>query len=210
MLLAQIPESITTRIAGKLKCNVGILSAEFELKGRSPANRVLRLEAVVHYLEESNVVGTVSMPDRWIRGAGRFHWARLGSPLENHIAVLGPQGDSFVVLVGSARHLLGDISPPSAGRVALSGDPEVIAHAERLLKEMATIAPQLEKGATSPATALPHAAAVERIAYHSTEQKMEFFAFVYEHGPHYGISAEGPYKTMSHSVFGSPLYVALT
>lgn len=210
MLLAQIPESITNRLAGKLKCNVGILSAELELKGRSPANRVLRLEAVLQYLEEANVVGTISMPDRWILGAGRFHWARLGAPLENYIAVLGPQDDSFVVLVGSARHLLGDISPPSAGRTALSGDPEVIAHAERLLKEMTTIVPRLEQGADPPATALPYAAAIERIAFHSTEQSMEFFAFVYEHGPYYSISPEGPYKTTTRSVFGSPLYVALT
>lgn len=210
MLLAQIPEPIAHRLAGKLSCNVGVLAAEFEIKGRSPANRVLRLEAVLHYLEEGNVVGTISMPDRWIHGDGRFQWARLGPPLEGNVAVFGLQGESFVALVGSARHLLGEISPPSAGKVALSGDPEVIAHAERLMKEMATIVPQLEHGTSPQTTALPHASAIERIAFHSTEQSMEFFAFVYEHGPYYGISDDGPYKTMSKSVFGSPLYVALT
>jgi hypothetical protein len=210
MLLAQIPESTTSRLAAKMKCDIGILSAELELRARSPANRVLRLEAVLQYLQESNVIGTISMPDRWVHGTGRFQWARLGPPLEGYVAVLGPQGDSFVVLVGSAHHLVGGISPPSAGKVALSGDPEVIAHAERLMHEMATIVPRLERGTDSQATALPHASAIERIAFHSTTQNMEFLAFVYEHGPYYGISPQGSYETMKRSVFGSPLYVALT
>jgi hypothetical protein len=210
MLLAQIPESITHRLAGKLSCHVGILAAEFEFKSRSPANRVLRLEAVLHYLCEGSVVGTISMPDRWIQGAGRFQWARLGAPLDGHVAVLGHQDGAFVALVGSGRHLVGEIGPPSSGKTALSGDPEVLAHTERLMKEMVAMMPQLEQGARPQGSALPHAAAVERIAFHSTEQSMEFFAFVYEHGPYYGISQDGPYETRQRAIFGSPLYVALT
>jgi hypothetical protein len=127
MLFGQIDQSIRRRIEAEIKVDLKIASATLR-KGESPTlTQMAKLKVVEKYIAENNRVGTIGEPGiEYFYGNMDMQWGLVSSRYRPHkdrtVFFRGRQDGNFVVLAGSAFHMLGN--PPSgrSGIIRCTGE----------------------------------------------------------------------------------------
>jgi len=118
MLFAQLPSAVVGRIVREYSIDAKVLKATRTEEMNPNTHLVRRLQAVVNYIVESENVGTVDDPKRYIRGTMpmimvpfEFDRDRWQDPDHAVVTFWGDTEQTTVLLGGSQKHLLGVIAP---------------------------------------------------------------------------------------------------
>lgn len=117
MLLGQLPDRERQKLAVELKVNLAVLSMKVTGTGTvGPIDhRVNRLEAVVRHLRATKDVGDFLSESSYISDTLDISYCTQG-PESSFVAFVGRRGSRYLMMGGSAKHLLGGASDlPSLG-----------------------------------------------------------------------------------------------
>jgi hypothetical protein len=228
-LYTQIPQSLAERISAELKLDLKVASLTLKSTDNPEPVRMSKLRVVERYIDSHNRVGTVEDPGpEYFRGALPMQWGWLaGSSTEWNndppvVIFRGRQGKIIVTLVGSRRHVLGEM-PPEAGP-AWSTLPNIMAVIGEHISELPeyrdfirdvrskVLLANSEEAAAVFDDPLIGLADITRLAYRSTEQSLEFLAVPLLHSDFDRLQSNQPLGSTElrdvHALLGSPLYVA--
>jgi hypothetical protein len=195
MLHAQIPGKRRDRIATELKLDLKLISLSLsELP--SEENRYSKLAVVTNYLESEGQVGTIDVPNAYLRAKVVMTWGQPQSATETDDTVYfaADTGPLLVLLAGSPKHLVGGTAP-SFDTPSGSLTPQILRSLRRFQRKDA--APDAE----SAAELVEHA-----VRWHvGADDTLEFLArrLLHDTGARSG--------RKSKPIFlGSPVWVSLT
>lgn len=129
LLYGQIPPRPLSRIAGELKIDLKVLSVSVSLS-QAEQTRYDRLKIVERYVRREYDVTAIENPGVWIEAQMNLRSAFHGGRQDGMLFMTGCEGDTLVVLIGSAYHLVADRSQPAVGE-SQSGLPALFALLER-------------------------------------------------------------------------------
>lgn len=201
-LFAQIPQQQVKRLVTKLTVDLKIVKAEISAR-ESQETLFSRLVVVERFLEEESVVGSVDQPQAYLSGSMSLHWITLDDERERRgeepvVFFSGETSETVVGLAGSASNVLGESNPAAIS--AGSQTPRII----RALQNAVGDAPETHDSSYKLLNLTSRVAAVAR--HKGTQHQMTFLAKRLGEGR---LSMEDGGREDSHTVLGTPLFVAL-
>jgi hypothetical protein len=204
MLFSQIPAKLLSRIVGELKLDLKVLSVSVRQR-ESEETLYGKLRVVETFVERELDVGSVAQSASWFRGEMPMRSGVWGGQPDGLAYFSGLQDGVLLALIGSAHHLLGQRSDPSAIRVSYSGLPVLVSMMAREEPD-APSAQRRDEIAQMPDD--DHV--IQEVfdfadALTGVRQPSEFLARRLLHGP-----VADPSGQVESVLLATPLYVALT
>lgn len=199
MLLAQIDPALTRKSTSEVSLNLKIFGAKRGMESSEGADRIVRLERVLRYLDAFGDLGSVDEPGQFFWGMLPMRWGPFNG---TSMVYFGGHTEHTVVgLGGSSKHVLGGPAQPVDQALTRSVMPS-------LLDGLATdpeigdlLAPGIEDDDVLRAVRLANE------GLRGPTQNVEFVAKRLLHGP-WPTPEPDQHEHMS-VLLGSPLYVAL-
>lgn len=199
MLLQQVDPGFARKRTTEVGVNLTFVSAKRAVEAGA-ADRLVRLQRLVHHLDDHYDVGTVDEPGQYFRGRMPMRWGPLPSGQKSLVYFGGSTERTIVGLGGASAHVWGTPAPtpaeqgqvfaPSTTPGLLAGlGPAVAAHGDEV-----------------PANALGLVHLANR-QMRGAEQDVEFLAKRLLHGSSPYPELDAHDRTMV--LLGSPLFVAL-
>lgn len=202
MLYGQIPSRLLSRIVAELKLDVKVLAVSIRER-ETDATRFEKLAVVENYIDRHFDVGTVHDPAPWFRGQLHMRSGIYGDEPGGLLYFSGVQDGVLVALIGSAHHLIGQRSQPSAIQMSYSRAPSLFTLLRRDSIDGSHAEDEIQPEKTDQrALAEVHDFAN---ALRGVREPSEFLARRLLSGS--VPDGEAPVRTV---LLGTPLYVALT
>ena len=154
MLFPQVPHALREKVSAEIGFNVGLVSGKLGSEVGRFEDVVTRLQVIERYLQSTNAIGTVALPQDWFAGEMMAKtiglWTRGGA-----VFFLGETARTFVALGGSARNLLGGNVSSGEGPPYSNLAPMLEALEEVVMSETMESSDRLRRGQSDPMLEAP-------------------------------------------------------
>ncbi|WP_455359444.1 DUF7019 family protein [Streptomyces sp. SYSU K21746] len=140
MLFGQIPPKLLSRLGAEVKVDLKVVGLTVQ-KDRTEADTYGRLEVVEAYLDRNFDISWMNEPSTWFRGESDLRMSGYGRAPDGPVFMMGQEGGTVVVLIGSAHHLIGQRVSPDTAAVGHSMLPSLFRLVQQAVDDRLLTAP---------------------------------------------------------------------